>query len=172
MRASLLASATATLLRCIRSDARLNHSPKLKSGHRCGRIMMTFAACTNSIRRYLLPRLEMHPNMVRPPVLYCRGTRPTHAAKSRPRSKASPSPTAATIAVEIIGPIPGTVMTLTQFSSDRLISSISFETLSIRSSSRHRGQPRCDACVVISRLCAPPGSSQRNSSMRAGLCAP
>ena len=61
IRARLLASATAALLRCIRSDARANHSPKLKSGHRCGRIIMTFAAGTNSIRRYRLPRFEIRP---------------------------------------------------------------------------------------------------------------
>jgi hypothetical protein len=41
-------------------------------------------------------------------VLCCRGTRPSQAAKSRPRSKASPVPIAATMAVEISGPIPGT----------------------------------------------------------------
>jgi len=42
-----------------------------------------------------------------PPVLYCRGTRPSQAPKSRPLSKASPVPIAATTAVEIMGPIAG-----------------------------------------------------------------
>ena len=32
-------------------------------------------------------------------------TKPTHAAKSRPRPNASPGPMAATMAVEIIGPM-------------------------------------------------------------------
>lgn len=44
MRASLLASATAALFRCMRSQARARQSPKPKSGQRCGRIMMIFAA--------------------------------------------------------------------------------------------------------------------------------
>jgi hypothetical protein len=53
---------------------------------------MTFAAWMNRVLRYLLPRLEMRPRMDRPPVLYWRGTRPSHAPKSRPRSNASPVP--------------------------------------------------------------------------------
>ncbi len=44
MRVSLSASATATLYRCMRPEARASQSPKLKSAHRCGRIMMIFAA--------------------------------------------------------------------------------------------------------------------------------
>jgi len=69
----------------------------------------------SSVRRDLLPRLEMQPmemrpRIDRPPVLYCRGTRPSQAAKSRPRSKASPLPIAATVAVEISGPTPGTLI--------------------------------------------------------------
>ena len=59
----------------------------------------------NSVRRYLLPRLEMRPRMDRPPVLCCRGTRPSQAPKSRPRSKASPVLIAATMPAEISGPI-------------------------------------------------------------------
>ena len=35
------------------------------------------------------------------------GTRPSHAAESRPLWKASPVPMAATIALEMIGPTPG-----------------------------------------------------------------
>lgn len=135
MRASLLASATASLFLCIRSAALLSHSPKLNLGQLCGLISITFAACTKSIRKYRLPRLDIRPRTARPPVLYCLGTKPTQAAKSRPRSNASPCPIAATIAVDIIGPIPGIVITLAQFSSDWLISSISVETASMRSSS-------------------------------------
>ena len=47
----LIAKATANLLRCIRSDARVSHSPKLKSGHRLVLIRMTLLperrACAN-----------------------------------------------------------------------------------------------------------------------------
>src|SRR6516165_3288809 len=107
MRASLLANATASLFLCNRSDAELSHGPKLYRAQLCGRIRRTFAAWISSVRRYLLPRLEMRPRIDRPPVLYCRGTSPSQAAKSRPRSNASPLPIAATMAVEISGPDPG-----------------------------------------------------------------
>ena len=55
--------------------------------------------------------------MVRSPVDICLGTRPSQAEKSRPLSNATPLPIAATIALEMIGPIPGTVITLRQLSS-------------------------------------------------------
>lgn len=51
VRASLLAKAMAALLRGIRATAPVSHGPKLKSAHLCWRIMITFAACTNSMRR-------------------------------------------------------------------------------------------------------------------------
>ena len=51
---------------------------------------MTFAAWMNRVLRYLLPRLEMRPRIDRPPVLYWRGTRLSHAPKSRPRVAALP----------------------------------------------------------------------------------
>ena len=73
-----------------------NQPPKLYLGQFCGRIRMTFAACMKSVRRYLLPRFEMRPRIGLPHVLCWRGTRPSHAPKSRPRSKASPLPIAAT----------------------------------------------------------------------------
>lgn len=72
----------------------------------CGRISRTLAAWINRVRRYLLPRLEMRPRIDRPPVLCCRGTKPSQAPKSRPDSKASPVPIAATMPVEITGPTP------------------------------------------------------------------
>ena len=93
---------------------------------------------SNRVRRYLLPRLEMRPRIDRPPVLYCRGTRPSQAPKSRPRSKASPVPMAATIAVEISGPMPGTLISRRQLASFWPISSISPVTVAMRSSSRHQ----------------------------------
>jgi hypothetical protein len=106
----LVGRATASLFLCSRSDAVLSQSPKLYRGQLYGRISRTLAAWINKVRRYLLPRLEMRPRIDRPPVLYCRGTRPSQAPKSRPRSKASPVPIAATRAVEISGPIPGTLI--------------------------------------------------------------
>ena len=90
MRASLLASATVCLFLCNRSDAALSHAPKLYRDQLWGRIRSTLAAWINNVRKYLLPRLEMRPRIERPSVLCCRGTRPSQAAKSRPRSNASP----------------------------------------------------------------------------------
>src|SRR5215831_12889682 len=52
----------------------------------------------------------MLPRMVRSPVDLCFGTKPSQAPKSRPFAKASPVPIAATIALEMIGPMPGTVI--------------------------------------------------------------
>src|SRR5690348_16396211 len=43
----------------------------------------------------MLPRLLMPNSFCLPPVEYCRGTTPTHAAKSRPRRNAAPLPIAA-----------------------------------------------------------------------------
>jgi hypothetical protein len=92
----------------------------------------------NSVRRYLLPRFEMRPRIDLPPVLYCRGTRPSQAPKSRPRSKASPVPIAATIPVEIIGPMPGTLISRWHVASTWLSFSISPVTVLMRSSSWHQ----------------------------------
>ena len=83
-----------------------------------------------------LPRLVILPRMM----LSCRGMRPTRPAKSRPRSNVSPLPTAATIDVEIIGPMPGIIMMLGQFSSVQLVCSISPEASSICLSSHRPDQ--------------------------------
>src|SRR6516164_7300930 len=78
------------------------------------------------------------PGMVRSPVDICLGTRPSQAEKSRPLANAAPLPIAATIALEMIGPMPGTVITLRQLSSLFANASISSVTVSIRSSSRRQ----------------------------------
>jgi Helix-turn-helix domain len=54
-----------------------------------------------------LPRLLMPSRRGLPPVVACRGTNPSHAARSRPRAKVWASPTAATSAVALSTPIPG-----------------------------------------------------------------
>src|SRR5712691_9818536 len=79
MRASLLASAVASLLRCRRGCAAFSQAPKLNRSQVCGRMRMTLAAWMKSVRRYLLPRLEMRPRIDLPPVLYWRGTSPSQA---------------------------------------------------------------------------------------------
>jgi hypothetical protein len=60
------------------------------------------------------PRLDILPRMVQSPVEICLGTSPSQAAKSRPFVNASPVPIAATIALEMIGPIPGTLIKRSQ----------------------------------------------------------
>src|SRR5215467_4994826 len=64
-------------------------------------------------------RLDILPRMVRSPVENCLGTRPSQAAKSRPLENASPVPIAATIALEMIGPMPGTLTNRSQPASWR-----------------------------------------------------
>jgi hypothetical protein len=56
---------------------------------------------------------------VRSPVDICLGTRPSQAAKSRPLENTSPAPIAATIALEMIGPMPGTLISRSQLESRR-----------------------------------------------------
>src|SRR5258708_1295546 len=63
--------------------------------------------------------------MVRSPVEICLGTSPSQAAKSRPLVNTSPAPIAATIALEMIGPMPGTLINRSQPASWRAMASIS-----------------------------------------------
>src|SRR6202011_2726387 len=53
---------------------------------------------------------DILPRMVRSPVDICFGTSPSQAPKSRPLENAAPLPIAATVALEMIGPMPGTVI--------------------------------------------------------------
>src|SRR6266516_2704232 len=76
--------------------------------------------------------------IVRSPVEICLGTSPSQAAKSRPLDNASPTPIAATIALEMIGPIPGTLISRSQPASRRAMASISPDKSSMRSSSRRQ----------------------------------
>jgi hypothetical protein len=70
---------------------------------------------------------------LRSPVEICLGTRPSHAAKSRPLAKASPIPIAATMALEIIGPMSGMLMSRSHPQTRFASSSISLDSPSIRS---------------------------------------
>src|SRR6201984_352759 len=74
----------------------------------------------------------MLPRIVRSPVEICFGTRPSHAPKSRPLANASPVPIAATIALAMIGPMPGTLINLSQAESVRANALISFDRVSMR----------------------------------------
>ena len=70
------------------------------------------------------------------------GTSPSQAPKSRPCLNPLPLPIAATTALEMIGPTPGTVINRWQLSSCCASASISAETLSMRSSSRRQSWAR------------------------------
>jgi hypothetical protein len=79
-----------------------------------------------------------------PPVECCRGTSPSHAAKSRPRRNRRASPTAARRAVAPRGPMPGIVIKRRAVSSAAARSSIS------RDAASSCDPPRLN---VASRLC-------------------
>src|SRR4029077_19179656 len=78
--------------------------------------------------------LRYLPRIVRSPVEICLGTSPNHAAKSRPLEKLSPVPIAATMALEMIGPMPGTLIRRSHPASRLASSSISLDKPSMRSS--------------------------------------
>jgi hypothetical protein len=82
--------------------------------------------------QYLFPRFEILPRMGRPPVEICLGTMPSQAPKSRPFANMSSLPMVATVALEMVGPIPGTVISRSQPLSLRASVSISAETSSTR----------------------------------------
>jgi hypothetical protein len=83
--------------------------------------------------------LDILPRIVRSPVEICLGTRPRQAAKSRPLENTSPAPIAATIALEMIGPIPGTLISRSQLARDSF--DLLRRTLDGRSSSRRNLWP-------------------------------
>src|SRR5256714_3972355 len=84
----------------------------------------------------------MLPRIVRSPVDICFGTSPSQAPKSRPFENGSPVPIAATIALEMSGPMPGMLISRAQPWSCRASASISLERPSMRSSSRRQSPER------------------------------
>ena len=77
------------------------------------------ASCTNSLRKYLLPRLLMPSNFCLPPVVNSRGTIPIQVDRSRPFPNALPFPIAPIKAVAVTGPTPGIVVSRWQASLSR-----------------------------------------------------
>src|SRR5688572_36615 len=65
------------------------------------------APMTSRRRMYASPCRLVLPSRVLPPVEFCRGTRPSQAANSRPLRKAEGSGTVAAMAVATSGPMPG-----------------------------------------------------------------
>gem|GEM_PF-2138258 len=111
IRAILLAMATAATFTCARSFRASAHAVigEVRSRTRCSTVR---APWMKSLRKYRLPCFEIPINLALPPVVTCRGTNPSHAARSRPLPKLLPVPTAATSAVAIVGPMPGISISL------------------------------------------------------------
>src|ERR1700738_1749865 len=80
--------------------------------------------------------------MVRSPVDICFGTSPSQAPKSRPLENAAPLPIAATIALEMTGPMPGTLISRLHAASCSASVTISLDTPLMRSSSRCQSPQR------------------------------
>src|SRR5262245_15431625 len=80
--------------------------------------------------------------MVRSPVEICLGTRPSQAAKSRPLENTSPVPIAATMALEMSGPMPGMLISRSHPESCLASSVISPDNSSMRSSSRRQSSAK------------------------------
>ena len=106
MRAILLANATVAT--CVRlRDVRLTSHVLRPEDCLVFCSSTVCAPCTKSFRRYLFPRLLVPVSFCLPPVECSPGTTPSQAANPRPFLKAAPLPMAATVAVAVIGPIPG-----------------------------------------------------------------
>ena len=73
------------------------------------------------------PIFEMAPSRCLPPVDFCKGVRPSQAAKSRPLANVSIGGASAAIAVAVMGPTPGMVISrrATGSSLERRLISIS-----------------------------------------------
>src|SRR5215831_1752941 len=92
MRAVLLASATATTSGGRRRRSPITHGSALVAFERS---KLALAPLIRSRRKYGLPRLDIPPRRCLPPVEFCRGTRPSPAANSRPLRKPLGSTTVA-----------------------------------------------------------------------------
>src|SRR5580692_2318477 len=114
--------------------------------------------------------------MVRSPVDICFGTSPSQAPKSRPLENAAPLPIASTVALEMIGPMPGTVISRSHAGSPQASAPISLDRTSMRSSSRCQSSAspsmRCsmrgDRTSV--RLASMPGNSMRRKRSPLAHC--
>ena len=118
MRAILLASATLTSIGGLRASILASHDPgaaPLRARHTTSLL----APMIRSRRRDRSPIFVVEPRRCLPPVECCRGTSPSHAAKSRPRLKVSGDGASATSALAISGPIPGIVINRRAVSSSR-----------------------------------------------------
>lgn len=111
MRAMRLAKATITTCSGLRASIRDNQPSPAVPRVRTHRTTL-LAPMTRSRRRSRWPIFEIRPSRSLPPDDACNGTRPIHAAKSRPLRKVDAGGARASIAEAQIGPMPGMVMSL------------------------------------------------------------
>ena len=116
MRAIRLASATATSILGLRASI-LASQGSFVAPRRAAQLTTAMAPVINSRRRSRWPIFDILPSLGLPPVVCCRGTSPSQAAKSRPRRKLSIGGAKAWIAIAVIGPMPGIVMSRAASSS-------------------------------------------------------
>ena len=107
-RAILFANAIATSILGFLASIRDSHDP---SGifFRPSQFNRDIAPMISNRRMSACPAFEMRPRRSFPPDECCRGTKPNHAAKSRPRRKLSIGGAKASTANALTGPTPGIV---------------------------------------------------------------
>lgn len=104
-RAILLANAIATSMRGLRANMRVNELPS-GAGLRKAERMTAIAQMINRRRMSRCPVFDVLPRICLPPVECWRGTRPSQAAKSRPRLKTLIGGAKVSIAIAVTGPTP------------------------------------------------------------------
>ena len=109
IRAVLLASATATSIFGLRANILASHGSVI-SPRRLACWTTAIAPMIKSRLRSRWPIFDILPSLGLPPVVCCRGTRPSQAEKSRPRRKLSIGGAKAWMARAVIGPTPGIVI--------------------------------------------------------------
>ena len=130
MRAILLASATATSIRGLRASI-LASQGSFVPPRRTAELTTAMAPMIKRRLRSRWPIFDILPSLGLPPVVCCRGTRPSQAEKSRPRRKLSIGGAKAWSAIALIGPIPGIVISRAASSSWRAQARSSFSNPSI-----------------------------------------
>lgn len=120
MRAVLLAKATATSILGLRANILASHG-SVVSPRRIACRTTAVAPVINNRRRSRWPIFDFLPSLGLPPVVCCRGTRPSQAEKSRPRRKLSIGGAKACSAIAVTGPIPGIFINRTVSSSSRAL---------------------------------------------------
>ena len=171
MRAILAARATTTVLEWALASSPRNHCPsrvlvRLKVGKAARAPWMSI------FRKYLLPRLVIPSKRGLPPVVACRGTSPSQAARSRPRANVFAPPTAATSAVALSAPMPGMVVSRRAASSRLASAANSASNAEILSSSASHRVSMSSIRSWIRALSSPPPCRRSSVTRSLSLARP